>query len=394
MFEQEILEISKRIQPRLVEIRRDIHAHPELGLSETRTAELIAHILSELDIEVSENVGITGVVGLLKGAKPGNTILLRADMDCLEINELNDVIYKSQTEGLMHACGHDSHTTWLLGTAMILSELRDHIKGNVKFVFQPAEESEGGADRMIKAGVLENPKVDFALGAHVWPILESGKIGLKRGSMMAAPDRFSLNILGKGGHGAEPHNTIDPIAIACQVYMSLQTIVSRKINPIDPAVISVTVFNAGTAHNIIPDRVEMMGTVRSLTPEIRAYVPGAMEKLIKGIVESNGAQYEFDYDPYYPPLINHDAGIDLVAEASANIIGAENTVMLPNPTMGGEDFSYFLEKVPGAFFVVGTKNEDKGIIYPLHNPRFNIDEDILQQAAAVMAESALIYLNK
>jgi amidohydrolase len=394
MFEQEILEISKRIQPRLVEIRRDIHAHPELGLSETRTAELIAHILSELDIEVTENVGITGVVGLLKGAKPGNTILLRADMDCLEINELNDVSYKSQTEGLMHACGHDSHTTWLLGTAMILSELRDHIKGNVKFVFQPAEESEGGADRMIKAGVLENPKVDFALGAHVWPILESGKIGLKRGSMMAAPDRFSLKILGKGGHGAEPHNTIDPIAIACQVYMSLQTIVSRKINPIDPAVISVTVFNAGTAHNIIPDRVEMMGTVRSLTPEIRAYVPGAMEKLIKGIVESNGAQYEFDYDPYYPPLINHDAGIDLVAEASANIIGAENTVMLPNPTMGGEDFSYFLEKVPGAFFVVGTKNEDKGIIYPLHNPRFNIDEDILHQAAAVMAESALIYLNK
>jgi amidohydrolase len=394
MFEQEILEISKRIQPRLVEIRRDIHAHPELGLSETRTAELIAHILSELDIEVTENVGITGVVGLLKGAKPGNTILLRADMDCLEINELNDVSYKSQTEGLMHACGHDSHTTWLLGTAMILSELRDHIKGNVKFVFQPAEESEGGADRMIKAGVLENPKVDFALGAHVWPILESGKIGLKRGSMMAAPDRFSLKILGKGGHGAEPHNTIDPIAIACQVYMSLQTIISRKINPIDPAVISVTVFNAGTAHNIIPDRVEMMGTVRSLTPEIRAYVPGAMEKLIKGIVESNGAQYEFDYDPYYPPLINHDAGIDLVAEASANIIGAENTVMLPNPTMGGEDFSYFLEKVPGAFFVVGTKNEDKGIIYPLHNPRFNIDEDILHQAAAVMAESALIYLNK
>ena len=394
MFEKEILEIAKNIQERLVEIRRDIHAHPELGLQETRTGALVAEILKSLDIEVQTGVGETGVVGLLKGKMPGKTILLRADMDCLAMTELNDLPYKSQNEGLMHACGHDSHTTWLLGTAMILSQLRDHIKGAVKFVFQPAEEGQGGAERMIKDGVMENPKVDFALGAHVWPSVESGKIGLKRGSMMAAPDMFDIKIYGKGGHGAEPHNCIDPIAIGCQVYMSLQTIVSRKVNPIEPVVLTVSMFNAGTAHNIIPNHVDMVGTVRSLTPEMRKFVPETMEKLIKGIVESNGGTYEFNYKPYYPPVINGDLGIDLVFEAGKAILGEENIDMLDNPTMGGEDFSYFLEKVPGAFFVVGTNNEAKGINVALHNPRFNIDEDILSKASAVMAESALNYLSK
>ncbi|MDK2866715.1 MAG: hypothetical protein PWP51_1238 [Clostridiales bacterium] len=392
MFEAEINAISARIQARLVAIRRDIHAHPELGLTEIRTGNLVAEMLEELGIEVTKGVGETGVVGLLRGAMPGKTILLRADMDCLAMTELNEMHYKSQHEGLMHACGHDSHTTWLLGTAMILSELKDKIKGNVKFVFQPAEEGQGGADRMIKDGVLENPKVDFALGAHVWPSIEAGKIGLKYGSMMAAPDMFTIKIFGKGGHGAEPHNCIDPIAMGCQVYMSLQTIVSRRVNPIEPVVLTVSVFKAGSAHNVIPDHVEMVGTVRSLTPEMRKFVPETMDALIKGIVESNGGHYEFDYKPYYPPVINADAGIDVVKAATEAILGKENVEMLRTPTMGGEDFSYFLEKVPGAFFVVGTRNEAKGIVQPLHNPRFNIDEDILHKAAAVMAESAMVYL--
>lgn len=394
MLKNEILSMASEIQEKLVEIRREIHMYPELGLEETKTGKLVAEVLKSLGLEVQTGVGQTGVVGLLKGKGPGKTILLRADMDCLAMQELNDVPYKSKVEGKMHACGHDSHTTWLLGAAMILSKLKDQFNGNIKFVFQPAEEGQGGAERMIKDGVLENPKVDFALGAHVWPIVNSGQVGVKKGSLMAAPDMFDLRIIGKGGHAAEPHNTIDPIALGVQVYTAFQTIVSRKINPIEPLVISITKFNAGTAHNIIPNHVDIVGSVRSLTPEMRAYVPVEMEKLIKGIVESNGGTYDFNYTPYYPPVINDDVAVDVVSEAVSVILGQENLVELANPTMGGEDFSYFLEKVSGAFYVVGTKNEAKGIVNGLHHPKFNIDEDILSKASAVMAESALLYLSK
>ncbi|RKD21929.1 amidohydrolase [Caminicella sporogenes DSM 14501] len=394
MFKEKILKKAEEIKEELISIRRDIHSHPEIGLQEKRTSALVAEKLKKLDIEVKTNVGITGVIGLLKGKYPGKTILLRADMDCLEMTELNDIEYKSKYPGLMHACGHDAHTTWLLGAAMILSEFKDELHGNVKFLFQPAEESQGGANRMINEGVLENPKVDAAIGAHVWPIVESGKIGIKYGSMMAAPDKFTLTIYGKGGHGAEPHNCIDPISIACQAYMSLQTIVSRKINPIEPAVISITMFNAGSAHNVIPDRVEMVGTVRTLTNELREEIPKMMESIIKGITEANGGSYEFEYIPYYPPVINNDEITDVVKHAGEEILGKDNVVELKNPTMGGEDFSYFQQKVPGAFFVVGTYNENKKITKPLHSPYFNIDEDILSKASAVLAESALLYLNK
>ncbi|WIF96097.1 M20 metallopeptidase family protein [Caminicella sporogenes] len=394
MFKEKILKKAEEIKEELISIRRDIHAHPEIGLQEKRTSALVAEKLKKLGIEVKTNVGITGVVGLLKGKYPGKTILLRADMDCLEMTELNNIEYKSKYPGLMHACGHDAHTTWLLGAAMILSEFKDELHGNVKFLFQPAEESQGGANRMINEGVLENPKVNAAIGAHVWPIVESGKIGIKYGSMMAAPDKFTLTIYGKGGHGAEPHNCIDPISIGCQVYMSLQTIVSRKINPIKPAVISITMFNAGSAHNVIPDRVEMVGTVRTLTNELREKIPKMMESIIKGITEANGGSYEFEYIPYYPPVINNDEITDVVKHAGEEILGKDNVVELKNPTMGGEDFSYFQQKVPGTFFVVGTYNEDKKITKPLHSPYFNIDEDILSKASAVLAECALLYLNK
>jgi len=393
MIDLEIIKKAESIKEELIDIRRDIHSHPELGLTEIRTAGLVADKLRALGITVQTGVGETGVVGILKGNHPGKTILLRADMDCLAMAELNDVPYKSQNEGLMHACGHDAHTTWLLGTAMILSEIKEQIHGNIKFVFQPAEEGQGGAERMIKDGVLENPKVDYALGAHIWPTVEAGKIGLKYGSVMAAPDMFDIRIKGKGGHGAEPHNAIDPISIACQVYMSLQTIVSRRVNPIDSVVLTISMFNAGSAHNVIPDHVDIVGTVRTLTTEMRTSVPKLMEQIIKGVCEANEGTYDFNYKPYYPPVINVDSAVDIVKEATEDILGKEAVVIMPKPTMGGEDFSYFLEKVPGAFFVVGTYNEAKGIVNSLHNPLFDIDEDVLYKASAVMAKSALIYLN-
>jgi len=394
MLNSDIMKKAENIKEELIVIRRDIHSHPELGLTEKRTAALVAEKLKVLGIDVQTGVGETGVVGLLKGNHPGKTILLRADMDCLAMTELNDVPYKSQNEGLMHACGHDAHTTWLLGTAMILSEMKEEIHGNIKFIFQPAEEGQGGAERMIKDGVLENPKVDYALGAHIWPTIETGKIGLKYGSVMAAPDMFDIRIKGKGGHGAEPHNAIDPISIACQVYMSLQTIVSRRIDPIDSAVLTISMFNAGSAHNVIPDHVDIVGTVRTLTPELRKRVPALMEQIIKGVCEANEGDYDFNYKPYYPPVINTDDAVDVVKEATEDILGKDAVTIMSRPTMGGEDFSYFLEQVPGAFFVVGTYNEAKGIVNALHNPKFDIDEDVLFKASAVMAKSALIYLNK
>jgi amidohydrolase len=389
-----IVDKSAEIKAELIQIRRDIHAHPETGLQEIRTAALIVEKLKSLGIDVKSKVGITGVVGTLRGKYPGKTILIRADMDCLELQEQNEVDYKSMFPGRMHACGHDAHTTWVLGAAMILSSMTDKIHGNVKFLFQPAEETEGGADRMIQEGALEDPHVDAAIGAHVWPAIESGKIGVKYGPMMAAPDLFRITIYGKGGHGAEPHNCIDPIAIACQVYMAFQTIISRKTNPVEPAVLTVGQFNAGTAHNIIPDKVDMVGTVRTLTYELRESIPKMMEAVLKGITEANGATYKFEYIPYYPPVINADEMTALIEEAGKEILGEGYVIRLDEPTMGGEDFSYFQQKVPGTFFTVGTYNADKGLVKSLHNPQFNLDEDILPKAAAVLAQCAIAYLNR
>jgi amidohydrolase len=394
MYKDIIMQKAEKIKEELISIRRDIHSHPEIGLEERRTSALVAKKLEELQFEVKTNVGVTGVVATLKGDYPGKTILIRADMDCLKITELNELEYKSQCTGKMHACGHDAHTTWLLGTAMILSEMKHKIHGNVKFCFQPAEEGIGGAERMIKAGVLENPKVDIAIGAHIWPDIEAGKIGVKGGAMMAAPDKFKVTIIGKGGHAAIPNNTVDPIIIASEICMAFQTIISRKSNPVEPVVLSVTTFNAGTAHNIIPDKVELSGTVRTLTAEMREWVAKKMEQIIKGITEAHDARYEFDYMPYYPPVINDTEIAQLVKSSASEILGEKNVLEIEKPTMGGEDFSYFGQKVPSCFFTVGTYNEAKNIIYPLHSAYFNIDEEVLYKTAAVMANTALNYLSK
>ena len=318
MYEDIVIKKAEEIKDKLIEIRRDIHAHPEIGLHETRTAKIIADKLEQYGIEVERNVGGTGVVGILRGKYSGKTILLRADMDCLRIKEENDIEYKSEYPDLMHACGHDAHIAWLLGAAAILSNFKEKLHGNVKFLFQPAEEKEGGAERTIHSGVLENPHVDAVIGAHVWPSIEVGKIGIKSGPLMAASDNFKIVIHGKGGHGGQPHKCIDPIAVACEIYMALQTVISRKVDPLEPAVITVGRINAGFAHNVIPDKAEMEGTVRTLTYEIREKIPEIMESIIKGISEANGAKYEFEFTPYHAPVINDYEITSIVGKAASN----------------------------------------------------------------------------
>jgi amidohydrolase len=393
MIKNVILAKAEEIKEELIRIRRDLHAHPETGFQEIRTAALIGEHLKQLGIEVRERVGITGVVGTLRGKYPGKTILLRADMDCLEMQEQNEVDYKSEYAGRMHACGHDAHMTWVLGAAKILAGLKDELHGNVKFLFQPAEETDGGADRMIKEGALEDPKVDAAIGAHVWPTVEAGKIGVKYGPMMASPDLVKITIFGKGGHGAEPHNCVDPISVSCQVYFGFQTIISRRISPVEPAVLTISQINGGTAHNIIPDKVEMVGTVRTFSLEMKEKMRAMMEGVLRSVTEANGATYKFEYLPHYPPVINDEAMTALVEATGKALLGEDNVVKQDRPTMGAEDFSYFQQHVPGAYFIVGTLNAEKGVVKPLHNPQFNIDETILHKTAAVLASCAIAFLN-
>lgn len=360
----------------LVEIRRRIHMHPELGFEEVETAKLIAEWLERFGLEVRTGVAKTGVVGLLRGKEPGKTVAIRADMDCLPMDEPQRVPYASKVKGKMHACGHDAHTTILLGVARFFSGLSDRVKGNIKWIFQPAEEGGGGGEVMVKEGVLENPKVDAIFGAHVFPLLPVGKVGVYEKEGLAAADRVVIKVIGKGGHGAFPHLCKDPIMVAAHLITQIHSVVGRDINPIDSGVISICKVTGGTAFNIIPDEVELWGTVRSLTTEVREKLRTRLEQVVKGVAESFGVDCRLDYEYGYPVLINDPEMSKLVAKACADGIGPENVVVV-KPAMGGEDFAYYLEKVPGAFFRLGIRNEEKGIVHPYHSALFDIDEDVL-----------------
>lgn len=392
MYLEEIIKMSEEIKEELIALRRDIHKHPEIGFKEVRTASLIAELLQSLNIEVERNKAITGVVGLLKGKYPGKTVLLRADMDCLPIEELTDVEYKSENTGFMHACGHDTHTSWLIGAAKILSKFREQLHGNVKFVFQPCEERSGGAELLIKEGILENPKVDIAFGAHIWPTIPSGSIGIKYGAMMGAPDAFKITIKGKGGHGATPQNCIDPISIGCQVYNSIQHDLTRRIDPLEPVLVSICKFNAGTNYNIIPDTAELEGTIRTLSYSARKQIPSLLESTVKAICEANGASYLFNYESFCPPVINDSSLTNFVEKNSKGFLGEDKVILIEKPTMIGEDFSCYQEKVPGVFIHIGNYNELKNTTYGLHHPKFNVDEDVIPKAAALFAYLTLNYL--
>ncbi|WP_226594009.1 M20 metallopeptidase family protein [Microseira wollei] len=399
----------RSLQPRLVEWRRKLHQRPELGFKENLTAEFISQKLSEWGITHQTGIAKTGIVATIEGKQQDSippcppltrgesqqippcppltrgeshiqkpkVLAIRADMDALPIQEENDVPYRSQQDGMMHACGHDGHIAIALGTAYFLSQHREAFSGTVKIIFQPAEEGPGGAKPMIEAGVLTNPDVDAIIGLHLWNNLPLGTLGIRTGALMAATESFICKIHGKGGHGAIPHQTVDSIVVGAQIVNALQTIVSRNVNPIDSAVVTVGRFHAGKAVNVIADTAEIAGTVRYFNPELGKLIPQRIEQIIAGICASHGAKYELDYNGLYPPVINNADIAEMVRSVGLDIVETPLGIVPECQTMGGEDMSFFLQAVPGCYFFLGSANPELGLAYPHHHPRFDFDETAL-----------------
>jgi len=380
---------AARLQPEMVAIRRLIHQNPELGFEERETAKLICNRLSGLDLQVNTGIAQTGVLVTLSGTPGERTVALRADMDALPIHEENDVPYKSSGPGIMHACGHDAHVSMLIGAVKILSLLKESLSVNVKFIFQPCEEQpSGGAVPMIEAGVLDNPAVDAIFGLHVNPYIPAGFVGVKEGTVMAAADQFTIEILGRGGHGASPHQTVDPIVIAAHVIQALQSIVSRQTDPLEPVVVSVCAIHGGSSFNVIANRVTLTGTVRTLNSLVQQQMPERLRAIIAGVTKAFGADFTLDYQCGYPVLINDPKVLKVATQAGIDIVGGPRIMPVTVPTMGAEDFACFTSRIPGAYFFLGVKPA-AGDVYPLHNPRFDIDETALQTGAAVLAACVL-----
>lgn len=370
-------------------MRRDFHMHPELGFQEVRTAGIVARELQSLGLEVSTGVGKTGVVAVIEGGKPGPTLLLRADMDALPITEDTGAAYASQNPGVMHACGHDGHTAILLTVAKMLNKVRHDLPGSVKLVFQPAEEGMGGAQGMIRDGVLDGPKIDYVLGLHLWNEKPVGWLGIAEGPYMAGADEFKLNLTGKGGHGAQPHTTADPIVAGAHIISALQTIVARNVAPIDTAVVSVTTFHGGHAFNVIPQTAEMTGTIRTFKPEVREKTLRRFEAIAKGVAQSLDCSASVEFFHTAPAVINEATVTQVVRQAAGKVLPTHHIDATNMATMGSEDFAFFLKQAPGAFFFVGSANPERGLNYSHHHPKFDVDETALPHAAALMAQAAV-----
>jgi amidohydrolase len=371
------------LQPQLVQWRRRFHQCPELGFEEFATADFVAQKLREWGIEHQTGIAKTGIVATIKSNFPGPVFAIRADMDALPIPEENDVAYRSQNDGIMHACGHDGHTAIALGTAYYLATHRDRFRGTVKIIFQPAEEGPGGAKPMIEAGVLQNPEVEAIVGLHLWNNLPLGKVGVRSGALMAAVECFNCTIQGKGGHGGMPDQTIDSILVASQVINALQTIVARNVNPLDAAVVTVGELHAGTALNVIADSAKMSGTVRYFNPNLEDYIGQRLDQIIAGICNSHGARYKLDYWQLYPPVINDRRLAELVNSVAIEVVETPLGVVPECQTMGGEDMSFFLREVPGCYFFLGAANPTKGLDFPHHHPRFDFDESVLSMGVEI-----------
>ena len=385
----DFLSEAKRIEPEMIKTRRTLHQRPELAYHEVATSKFIAERLESMGIEVKRGVGGTGVLGTLKGSKKGRVVGLRADMDGLPVQEMADVDFRSQNEGVMHACGHDTHMAMLLGAARMLADNREELSGTVKFLFQPAEEhgGRGGALPMIEDGVMKNPKVDFVFGLHISGNERSGEIGVREGSAMAAPDTFRVKIIGKGGHGSAPHQTVDPVYIAAHVILALQGVSARMIDPVRPFVITVGSVHSGTKENIIPDEAALEGTIRTLDEETRRHAKKKVEEVAKGVSRSFGAAAEVEFEEdAYPVTVNDPRTTRTVTRVLGRIPGLRVKQM--DPIMGGEDFSRFLHEAPGTFYFLGTKNPAKGCVHPNHSSRFKVDEDVLKYGAASLATLA------
>ena len=400
--------ISK-VEPKVVEWRHDIHAHPELGNREIRTAALIAKHLESLGIEIKKNVAVTGVVGILKGGKPGPVVALRADMDGLPVTEKNSLafiskdktVYNGQETGVMHACGHDGHVAILMGVAEVLAGMKKDLKGTVKFIFQPAEEGvpkgeEGGAELMVKEGVLENPKVDVIFGLHMKSNLEVGKIGYRPGSLYAGVGDMKIVVKGKPSHGAKPWTSIDPIVVAAQIINSLQTIVSRNVNITEnPAVVTIGAIHAGNRSNIIPEQVEMLGTVRTFTDADEKMIFARIRQIVEKTAEAAGttATLELPYSSHYPVTANDTALTQMMLPSLKKSAGADKVILI-TPDTGAEDFSFFAQKVPGLYFYLGgmPKGQDPNTAAPHHTPEFIIDDTAFKTGMMALTNLVLDYM--
>lgn len=376
----------------MVNIRRHLHMYPELSFKEVHTPAYIADYLRELSIDVAEGVGGRGVVGKLIVDESLPTVALRADFDALPIQDLKDTPYKSTVPGVMHACGHDAHTAIVLTAAKILSEMKDDLKGNVVFIHQHAEEVDpGGAIQMIADGCLDN--VDAIFGQHVTSSLDVGKIGYKYGTATGMPDDFTITIKGSGGHASRPHDTIDPVAAGISLCNQLQYAVTRRTNAMDSVVLSITMFNAGSQHNVIPDEVTIGGTIRTFNHEMQDVMITELKNALEGLVRTTGVSYDLDYMKGYPPVVNDDDMTDIVIQ-SAHKISTVNEVRRLEPDLGGEDFSYYLQRVPGTFFYTGVRNSSFKADFPHHHAHFDIDEKGMVNAVSVMLEAVFTYLER
>ena len=395
---QKIEELTRKYDPRVVEWRRAIHSHPELSAQEEKTADLVAEVLTGLGLGVKKNVGGHGVVGLLEGKKAGKVAALRADMDALPMQEETGLSFASTAPGVMHACGHDTHTAMLLGAACVLSEMKDELKGSVKFIFQPAEELNptGGAPGMIKDGVLENPRVDALFALHVWPAFETGTIVTRPGALMGASDRIFLTVTGKTSHGSAPHQGIDAIMIASQIVGGLQTLVSRTVAPLDSAVVSIGTIRGGYRYNVIADKVEMEGTVRTLNPATQDRLPGLIGRAAEGYARALGGDAALRYVRGYPPTLNARELFDLVSKTVAASLGREHFVVLDNPDLGGEDFSFFARERPSLMAWLGCRPAGKSPeeMAVLHNTKFDPDEACFPWGVRFLASCAADFLEK
>jgi len=383
-----MIDIKKLVQDHrdlIIRIRHDLHRIPEPAYTEQKTSAYIAEHLKTEKLEVKTGIAKTGVTGLLKSKKTGKTLMIRSDIDALPVQEETGLPFKSTHDGAMHACGHDGHMAMVLGTVTILNKIKDNLKGTVKFVFQPAEEGPGGAKPMIAEGVMENPKVDYSIGCHLWPTVPEGHIGVKSGPLMAAMDRFDIKIIGKGGHGAMPHLCIDALEVGTQIINAFQRMVSRHINPLKPAVVTVGSFHAGTTFNVIAGEARMSGTTRTFDRDIWKSWPERMEKIVRGVCESMNAEYELNYSQGYPPTINDDFMSGIVKECAEETVG-QKQVIEPEPTMGGEDMAFFLEKSKGCYFFLGVGREGS---VSLHNPKFDFNEDVLLTGVETYIRCAL-----
>lgn len=386
----DFLNLARNIESELIAIRQDLHENPELGFDLYRTSQKVKDFLSKEGIEFYE-VAKTGVCAIIRG-KGEKTIALRADMDALPLSDKKTCHYASKVKGKMHACGHDAHTTILLGVAKVLNGMKDEIRGNVKLLFEPAEETTGGAPIMIKEGVLENPHVDAVIGLHVEEWLEAGTVGLKRDVAYAASNPFTIKIIGKGGHGASPHMTIDPIVIASNVIVSLQNIVSREIPPTDPAVLTIGSIHGGTAQNIIPEEVTISGIIRTMKSEHREYIKSRLVQVVEGIVNSMRGKCEINIEESYPCLYNNDELAGLFESKASEVVGSKNVYKLTQPTMGVESFAYFSMERPALFYFLGSGNVEKAIINPAHGSLFDIDEGCLSIGTAMQCKLAYEFL--